>query len=98
MFLRALRRTPGPRCRTGPAAAEGGEGVAKDAIVCLHASSCETVRRALNRLIDMRNRLQTLSASQMSLILSSHLARGLNHGEEIEAAIAQIDSRIGAIY
>jgi len=130
--------------------AEGGEAVCRDAAVCLHSSSCETIRRALKRLCAMRDRLQALSASQMSLIqasrslrpiyltgriemaegvgarlasvfedvggqlgetadslnglgklledLSGHLARGLGHGDEIEAAIAQIDSRVHAAY
>lgn len=131
-------------------AAEGGEAVARDAIACLHSSSCETIRRALKRLTDMRNRLEILSASQMSLIqsshslrpiyltgriemaegvgarlasvfddvggqlgetaeslnslgkilqdLSGHLSRGLAHGSEIENAIAEIDSRMTAVY
>lgn len=131
-------------------AAETDPAAARESIVCLHASSCETIRRALKRLIDMRDRLAGLSASQMSLIhashslrpiyltgriemaegvgarlasvfddvggqlgetaeslsdlgkilreLSGHLTRGLEHGDEIEATITEIDSRMGAIY
>ncbi len=130
--------------------AEGGEAVSKDAVLCLHASSCETIRRALKRLFVMRDRLHVLGASQMNLIRASHslrpiyltgriemaegvgarlasvfedvggqlgetaeslnslgkilkdlsvqLTRGLSHGDEIEAAIAQIDSRVNAAY
>jgi len=129
---------------------ESGEDIGKDAVLCLHSSSCETIRRALKRLFAMRDRLHVLSASQMSLIhashslrpiyltgriemaegvgarlasvfedvggqlgetadslnglgkllddLSGHLSRGLSHGDEIEEAIAQIDSRVHTAY
>jgi aerotaxis receptor len=128
--------------------AQGGEAISRDAVLCLHAVSCQTIRRALQRLLAMRDRLHVLSESQMSLIqasrslrpiyltgriemaegvgarlasvfedvggqlsetadslkglgkllvdLSDHLTRGLGHGDEIEAAIAQIDSRVHA--
>lgn len=125
------------------------ESMTDGAIGILHASSCETVRRAFGRLASIRDRLTDLGAEQMRLIASSHslrpvyltgriemaegvgarlssvfedvggqlgetassleelgkllanlaahLVRGLTHGQQIEATIAEIDSRIGAL-
>ncbi len=115
------------------------------AIAILHASSCQTVRRALGGLKSIKDRLNALTESQARLLdtshslrpvyltgkiemagvagsklmtvfndvgnqmeetganlgglrnvlheLDAHLSRGLAHGERVEEAILQIDSR-----
>lgn len=126
------------------------ESMIDGAVAILHASSCETVRRALGLLASIRDRLITLGAAQTRLVhsshslrpvyltgriemaegvgarlssvfqdvaaqlsetassleelgklladLSAHLMRGIAHGQQVEATIAEIDSHIGAIY
>jgi ABC-type transporter Mla subunit MlaD len=55
------------------------------------------VRRALGRLIDMRNRLESLSASQSSLIHASHSLRVIYLTGRIEMAEG-VGARLASVF
>ena len=66
--------------------ADNADRMTEGAVGCLHASSCETVRRALGSLAAVRDRLRALTESQDKLIASSHSLRPIYLTGKIEMA------------